>query len=71
MATASSGIRFLGLQLQPDIRRLHINHWLFASFAAIMLASFLPQMQAYMFGEFLQIPEERHGCVAGMLSFWH
>lgn len=71
MATTSSGIRFLGLQAQPDIRRLHINHWLLASFAAIMLASFLPQMQAYMFGEFLQIPEERHGRVAGMLSFWH
>lgn len=69
MKTAS-GIRFLGLNLQPEVRKLHVNHWLLASFAGIMLASFLPQMQAYMFGEFLHLPEAVHGRTAGMLNFW-
>ncbi len=62
--------RFLGLNLQPDIRRLYISHFLIASFAAIMLASFLPQMQALLLTEFLQIPEARHGRISGMLNFW-
>ncbi len=62
--------RFLGLTLQPEIRRLYLSHFLIASFATIMLASFLPQMQAYLFTEFLQLPEARHGRVSGMLNFW-
>ncbi len=62
--------RFLGLALQPDIRRLYVSHFLIASFAAIMLASFVPQMQAYVLTEFLQLPEARHGRVSGMINFW-
>ncbi len=62
--------RFLGLNLQPDIRRLYVTHFLIASFAMIMLASFVPQMQAYLLTEFLHLPEERHGRISGMLNFW-
>jgi MFS family permease len=64
------GIRFLGLGLQSDVRGVHVSHFLIASFVAIMLASFLPQMQAYLLTEFLQLPEARHGRVSGMLNFW-
>ncbi|MGJ8668755.1 MAG: MFS transporter [Oceanococcus sp.] len=62
--------RFLGLNLQPEIRKLYASHFLIASFAAIMLSSFLPQMQAYFLTEFLHLPMERHGRVSGMLNFW-
>ncbi len=62
--------RFLGLNLQPDIRRLYVSHFLIASFATIMLASFLPQMQAYLLTEFLALPESQHGRISGMLNFW-
>ncbi len=65
-----STTRFLGLNLQPDIRRLYVSHFLLASFFGIMLASFLPQMQAYLLTEFLHLPEERHGRISGMLNFW-
>lgn len=66
----ATGLRFLGLNLQPEIRRLYITHFLIASFATIMLASFLPQMQAYLLTEFLDLPEARHGRVSGLLNFW-
>lgn len=62
--------RFLGLDLQADIRGLHVSHFLVANFALIMLASFLPQMQAYLLTEFLNEPVERHGRISGMLNFW-
>ena len=67
---SNAPIRFLGLQLQPEIRKLYLTHFLVASFATIMLASFLPQMQAYLLTEFLDLPAERHGRISGMLNFW-
>ena len=69
-SNATTAPRFLGLTLQPEIRKLYASHFLVASFATIMLASFLPQMQAYLLTEFLQLPEARHGRVSGMLNFW-
>lgn len=69
-APTTTGLRFLGLNLQPEVRRLFVTHFLIASFATIMLASFLPQMQAYLLTEFLQLPEARHGRVSGLLNFW-
>lgn len=66
----ATGPRLLGLQLQADIRKLYFNHFLIASFAAILLASFLPQMQAFLLSEFLQVPEQRHGRISGTLNFW-
>ena len=70
MTAAAPALRFLGLNLQPEIRRLYVSHFLIASFAAIMLSSFLPQMQAFFLTEFLNLPVERHGRVSGMLNFW-
>lgn len=70
MTAATPALRFLGLNLQPEIRRLYVSHFLIASFAAIMLSSFLPQMQAFFLTEFLNLPLERHGRVSGMLNFW-
>mgnify|MGYP001584419806 CR=1 FL=1 len=63
-------LRFLGLQLQADVHRRHLSHFLIANFALIMLASFLPQMQAYLLTEFLHEPMETHGRISGMLNFW-
>ncbi len=70
MNAHATPIRFLGLTLQPDIRRLFVSHFLIASFATIMLASFLPQMQAYLLTEFLNLPEAQHGRISGMLNSW-
>lgn len=68
--TTASGTRFMGLQLQPDIKRLYVSHMLLASFCFIMLASFLPQFQAFLLTEFLDVPEAKHGRISGMLNFW-
>lgn len=66
----SQGLRFLGLQLQNEVQRRHFVHFLLANFALIMLASFLPQMQAYLLTEFIHAPVEQHGRISGMLNFW-
>lgn len=65
-----AGRRFLGLNLQSEIQRRHLCHFLIANFALIMLASFLPQMQAYLLTEFLHAPVAEHGRISGMLNFW-
>lgn len=67
----TKGLRFMGLDLQNEVTRRHLSHFLIANFALIMLASFLPQMQAYMFSEFLHLPQEVHGRTSGMLNFWN
>lgn len=69
--SSTPGIRFLGLDLQDEVKRRHLCHFLVANFALIMLASFLPQMQAYLFSEFLHLPQEVHGRTSGMLNFWN
>ena len=69
-APATGGIRFLGLQLQSEVARKHLVHFLLANFALIMLASFLPQMQAYLLTEFIHAPVDEHGRISGMLNFW-
>ena len=67
----TNGLRFLGLDMQSEVLRRHFIHFLIANFALIMLASFLPQMQAYMFSEFLHLPQDVHGRTSGMLNFWN
>lgn len=62
--------RFLGMNLQPDIRRLFVSSFLLSNFALIMLASFLPQMQAFLLTEFLHLPQAQHGRISGLLNFW-
>ncbi|WOX05908.1 MFS transporter [Microbulbifer pacificus] len=42
----------------------------FACLTAIMFASFIPQSQPFLLTEFLNIPQERHGMVSGLLNFW-
>ena len=48
-APTTTGLRFLGLNLQPEVRRLFVTHFLIASFVAIMLASFLKVLQQHVF----------------------
>lgn len=67
---SAAGRRFLGLDLQDAVMRRHVVHFLVANFALIMLASFLPQMQAYLLSEFIQAPVAEHGRISGMLNFW-
>ncbi len=62
--------RFAGLNLQSDIRPIHVTHFLLSSFSAIMLFSFLPQIQAFFLTEFLNLPQSQHGRVSGLLNFW-
>ncbi|MCH9695362.1 MAG: MFS transporter [Gammaproteobacteria bacterium] len=41
-----------------------------ACLVAIMLATFLPQSQAFLLTEYLRIPESEQGVVSGNLNFW-
>ena len=70
MDAPPAGRRFLGLNLADGVLRRHVAQFLVANFALIMLASFLPQMQAYLLSEFVHAPMEEHGRISGMLNFW-
>ena len=66
----NTGSRLLGMNFQSGIKYLHV--WTFFSlcWAGIMLLSFLPTSQAYLFTEFLDVPTEDHGKLGGDLAFF-
>ncbi|HEY8570425.1 MFS transporter [Microbulbifer sp.] len=62
--------RFLGLSLAENVTAPNVLTFYFACLTAIMFASFIPQSQPFLLTEFLNIPQERHGMVSGLLNFW-
>lgn len=62
--------RFLGLSVSEGISTLNLSTYYLACFIAIMLATFLPQSQAFLLTEYLQIPESEQGVISGNLNFW-
>jgi MFS family permease len=69
-ATLNSGIRFLGLTLNTGVYRGHMLTFYLACYAAIMLATFVPQTQPFVLGEVLKMDPSRQGVVSGNLNFW-
>jgi MFS family permease len=68
--TGQPNRKLLGLEVNPGISGWNVTTFYFSCLAAILLASFMPQMQPYLLTEFLDIEQSRHGSVSGNLNFW-
>lgn len=62
--------RIIGLLVTHGVTGTHLYSYYVACMIAIMLATFLPQSQAFLLTEYLKIPESEQGVVSGNLNFW-
>ncbi len=62
--------RIIGLSVADAVTSPNLFAYYIACLAAIMLATFLPQSQAFLLTEYLRIPESEQGVVSGDLNFW-
>lgn len=62
--------RMLGLSVADAVSASNLFAFYTACLVAIMLATFLPQSQAFLLTEYLGIPESRQGVISGDLNFW-
>ncbi len=62
--------RFLGIALNDGVSRGHMQSFYLACYAAIMLATFIPQTQPFLLDEVLGLERSRQGVVSGNLNFW-
>ena len=62
--------RIIGLSVAEAITATNLFTYYAACLAAIMLATFLPQSQAFLLTEYLRIPESEQGVISGDLNFW-
>ncbi len=61
--------RFLGLLLSPGTGTGHMLTFYLACYAAIMLATFVPQTQPFLLAEILGLEASRQGTISGNLNF--
>jgi len=67
---SSQGIRFLGLNLNEGVFKVHMLTFYLSCYMAIMLATFVPQTQPFLLSEVLHLDPSRQGVVSGNLNFW-
>lgn len=67
--TLARGSRFIGIGLNPHVTRGNMLTFYLACFAAIMLATFIPQTQPFILEEVLHLETSRQGVVSGNLNF--
>ncbi len=67
-STAARSI--IGLAVNSGVSGLNLSTYYLACFTSIMLATFLPQSQAFLLAEQLRIPESEQGVISGDLNFW-
>ena len=60
----------IGLSVAEAVTATNLFAFYAACLAAIMLATFLPQSQAFLLTEYLRIPESEQGVISGDLNFW-
>ncbi len=68
--SATGGIRFLGLNLSSGTSKSNMLTFYLSCYAAIMLASFVPQTQPFVLQEVLHLDVSRQGVTSGNLNFW-
>ncbi len=68
--STTADTRFLGLQLSSGIFKQHMFTFYLSCYAAIMLATFVPQTQPFVLQEVLKLETSRQGVVSGNLNFW-
>lgn len=62
--------RIIGVDVTDGVTGANLYSYYVACMIAIMLATFLPQSQAFLLTEYLKIPESEQGVVSGDLNFW-
>ncbi|MGI9235791.1 MAG: MFS transporter [Woeseiaceae bacterium] len=62
--------RIIGLSVTTGVGATNLYSYYVACMIAIMMATFLPQSQAFILTEYLKIPESEQGVVSGDLNFW-
>ncbi|MGI9233380.1 MAG: MFS transporter [Woeseiaceae bacterium] len=62
--------RIIGLFVTRGVAATNLYSYYVACMIAIMMATFLPQSQAFLLTEYLKIPESEQGVVSGNLNFW-
>jgi len=70
MNDSSTTSRFLGLNLHGGISRGNMLTFYLSCYAAIMLATFVPQTQPFLLSEVLELPPDDQGKISGNLNFW-
>ena len=60
----------IGLSVADAVTASNLSAYYIACLVAIMLATFLPQSQAFLLTEYLRIPESEQGVISGDLNFW-
>jgi MFS family permease len=62
--------KFMGIALNEGVNKGHMLAFYLACYAAIMLATFVPQTQPFLLNEVLKIDAARQGVLSGKLNFW-
>jgi MFS family permease len=62
--------RIIGLSVLESVTTGNLFSYYMACMIAIMLAAFLPQSQAFLLAEYLNVPVSEQGVVSGNLNFW-
>ena len=65
-----SGKRLIGLSVFDSVTFANLFAYYIACLVAILMATFLPQTQAFLLTATLNIPESQQGVVSGDLNFW-
>jgi MFS family permease len=68
--SSSQSLRFLGLNLNGGVFKVHMLTFYLSCYMAIMLATFVPQTQPFLLSEVLHLDTSRQGVVSGNLNFW-
>ena len=68
--TAPGAGRFLGMHLNGGVMRGHMLSFYLACYAAIMLATFVPQTQPFLLDQVLGMDPSKQGVASGNLNFW-
>ncbi|CAA0080070.1 Multidrug resistance protein MdtG [Halioglobus japonicus] len=61
---------FIGINLNQGTLTRNMLTFYLCCYAAIMLATFVPQTQPFLLGEVLKLDPSRQGVVSGNLNFW-
>jgi MFS family permease len=63
------GVSFIGIRLNEGVNSSHMLTFYLACYAAIMLATFVPQTQPFLLDQVLGLEQSRQGVVSGNLNF--
>ncbi len=66
---SAHGASFIGIRLNDGVNSSHMLTFYLACYAAIMLATFVPQTQPFLLDQVLGLEQSKQGVVSGNLNF--